>query len=187
VAKKAAAKKPVAKKAVVNDDDAKSTPAKLARQKEKCGALEGGIDAYFYSDRCILKKKHDMYMRHNRRAAAFVNKATTEIPVLKRIEDTPVDDDSLHAALLDLKATEDCVKYVTSPDKMESVEDPEKRVAAAIDSLASKHPNIAKYPGAFKLLAARGARNSFQTAIDNYKEFRGRAATNKGGIKKETA
>lgn len=56
-AKNPASKKP-AKKPVTGD-----TPAKIARRKETCGALKGGVDAYFHTELCLLKKTFDKYAK----------------------------------------------------------------------------------------------------------------------------
>lgn len=57
---KAKAKKPASKKpAKAGKSVSGNTPAKIARQKETCGALKGGVAAYFHTDRCFLKKTFD--------------------------------------------------------------------------------------------------------------------------------
>lgn len=156
------------------------TAARVARQKEKCGALPGGVDAYYYQDRCTLKKQHTELMRQNRNAASFVGKATQEMPVFERImreKDIPAKDMSV--ALLDNVAVEACVKFITSWEKMEEIPNPEDRIGAAFAKLAASHPNLARHPAPFRKLVARNVYNTFLTNVRNVKNFKGRPTTRK--------
>jgi hypothetical protein len=170
------AKKPAAKLA-----KGEMTPAKAARRLEKCGPLKGGVDAYYYTDRCTLKKKLDALMGRNRRAASFVSKAAQEMPILQKVvEGAVVSEESMSVALLDPIAVEKLVAYMTLWDKMEAAPDPEERLEAALADVGASYPNVAKEPAAFKKLAARGAYKNFESAVENVKNFRGRPTTRKG-------
>jgi hypothetical protein len=184
VAKKPAAKKPVPKKtpavARVEQNGELYTAARIARQKEKCGALPGGVDAYYYQDRCTLKKQHTELMRQNRNAASFVGKATQEMPVFERImREKDIAAKDMSVALLDNVAVEACVKFITSWEKMEEIPNPEDRIGAAFAKLGASHPNLARHPAPFRKLVARNVYNTFMTNVRNVKNFKGRPTTRK--------
>ena len=175
------ATKPVPKRAPAAKLVAKTdTPAKVARRAELCGALPGGIDAYYFSERCIAKKQLDQAMTRNRRAAAFVGKAMQEMPVLEKLmrdaDPSPAD---LQVAFNDPMAVEAAVRFMTDPANMESHPDPSARYAAAVAKLSRAHPNVGAKPHAFKKMVMRQTYNTFYASAQNVQRFKGRPTTRK--------
>lgn len=144
-----------------------------------CGGLEGGVDAYYYGERCILKKQHAELMRKNKKTSAFVSKALLDMPVLKELASADVPKADEVAALLDPDALNACVVFIAGHAGMKSHPDPKARVSAAVKAAAAKFPVVKQHVAAFKKLAAMGAVRSYETSIDNYNNFEGRPATNK--------
>lgn len=157
-----------------------NTPAKLARRTELCGSLPGGVDAYYYQDRCNLKAKLDGLMQKNRRAAAFTNKVLLEMPVIEKLmhgaEPSQAD---LKMVFNDPLAVEAAVRVMTDPAYMESHPQPADRYNAAVAKLSRTYPNIAKKPDAYKKMVMRQTYNVFYASAQNVQKFKGRPATNK--------
>ena len=159
-----------------------NTPAKLARQQELCGSRPGGTAAYYFSERCIAKRQLDGLMEKNRRGAAYVGQIVTEMPVLesamKAADPTP---EELQVVFNDPIATEELVRFMTTPGNMQLYPSPNDRYAAAVSKLGDDHKNVSQIPTAFKKLVFRQVYNQFHMTAQNFKKFHGRASTNHGG------
>ena len=154
------------------------TPARNARQQELCGSRPGGVDAYFYSDRCILKQQLNNLMAENRRGANFVNKALSEMPVIEKLmKDADPKPDELQVAFNDPLATEAAFMFMTDPSNMDIYPAPNDRYNAAVAKLSAEHGNLSKYPDAFKKLVMRQTYNMFYSSAQNFKKFKGRPTT----------
>ena len=154
------------------------TPARNARQQELCGSRPGGVDAYFYSDRCILKQQLNNLMAENRRGANFINKALSEMPVIEKLmKDADPKPDELQVAFNDPLATEAAFMFMTDPSNMDIYPSPNDRYNAAVAKLSGEHGNLGKYPDAFKKLVMRQTYNMFYSSAQNFKKFKGRPTT----------
>lgn len=187
--KPAVAKKAVAAKSAKSGKSSKgeagtglaasvNTPAKLARRQELCGSRPGGVDAYYYLDRCVLRKQLDGLMEKNRRGAAFVGKILLEMPVLeKEMKSADPTPQELQVVFNDPIATEELVRFMTSPENMDIYPAPNDRYNAAVSKLGADHKNVAKIPTAFKKLVYRQVYNQFHMTVQNFKKFAGRPTT----------
>jgi hypothetical protein len=150
----------------------------MARRQELCGSRPGGVDAYYYLDRCNLKSKLDGLMQKNRRGAAFVGKIVLEMPILeKEMKNADPTAQELQIVFNDPIATEELVRFMTMPENMEIYPAPNDRYNAAVNKVSDDHKNVGKMPSAFKKLVFRQVYNQFHMTAQNFKKFHGRPTT----------